>query len=1177
MSGSHHRFAAALALGVALFRAEPALAQGVTGQLAGQVVDATGGVVPGASITIANTGTRNTRNTFTGPDGAVVFVDLLAGSYDLTVTLDGFKTLEQKGIAVAATERATVRRFVLEIGAVDETITVKHGVQLVQTATGARQGLVTREQIETIQLKGRDVLGTLTLLPGVIDTNTREAPSWNLLSGLQINGRGSFNLTYDGVNNKETESNFGNLASPALDSIAEVRVQTSNFQAEYGRTSGASITLTTRSGSKDFRGSAAFYKRDTALNGNEFLRKQQCQQGDKDFCKASMYRFDNYAWTLGGPVLVPGTGFNAGRNRLFFFWSQDILERTDPGNLIQRRMPTAKERVGDFSETYDTQGRLINIRDPSVSGNCSTTSPMGTPPGPACFPGNVVPADRIDPTGQAILNLLPLPNATDPTGNNQYNYTFQMVNDWPRDDQVLRLDWNAGPRTTVYGRVQWGYENRSGLSAPFGFTGFFPRMASRFETQAVSYVNTLLHTINPTTFLEATAGVNWQYQHASPLDQAALDANTRGLVLPTFPAFLPEGNPLDLLPNASFTGGIPALYAPIIMYERRFPFAGYMTLWNVSSSLTKIHGPHTLKTGIFVERAARPVTRRSAYNGTVSFNVDTSHPFNTNMGYANALLGTVTSYQKADKRPLGDAQFVITEFYAQDNWRVGRRLTLDAGVRFHYMTPTKSAGDQVAQFEPARFDAAVAPLLFQPISTPEGRRALNPLTQEVLLAGYIGRLVPDSGETFTGTQLYDGTAHRRSPFRVAPRVGFAWNVTGDGRSAIRGGFGVFYDRYGDNDMLELLEVPPLVRTYTVNQTTMPDLTRAPVTETPSAARRFEDFVPPVVYNWSLGAQRELGGHVVGDVAYVGNAARNQLMTREVNGRPYGYAYQPSSLDSTNVINNVVQPLPDDLLRPYRGYGSIAQREFTGYADYHSLQVLFTKRPSKDGLSAGAAYTYQMVNKTLGAIDPFLPDNHDRNYNSAGRRPHTLTFHYAYRVPGPPASTPGAVKVILQGWQVSGVTSMLSGMQGGFSYTYSAPAGALTGNGSIGGGPNRPRVVCDPHLPRVERTYDRQFRTECIAAPTDPYNFGTARGDEFHGPGFVNWDISAFKHIPLGGPRQLQLRVELYNAFNTKQWTGVNTTATFNYTTAAQTNRAFGSLTGATNSARRIQLAARFTF
>ena len=147
--------------------------------------------------------------------------------------------------------------------------------------------------------------------------------------------------------------------------------------------------------------------------------------------------------------------------------------------------------------------------------------------GPGCFPGNVIPADRIDPTGRALLNLFPLPNATDPSGANQYNYTYQMVTDWPRNDQVLRVDWNVGPRTTVYGRLQFGYENREGRVAPFGFTGGWPQMASKFETEAVGYVTTLLHTVNPTTFLEATAGVNWGHQWASPFNQAALDANNR--------------------------------------------------------------------------------------------------------------------------------------------------------------------------------------------------------------------------------------------------------------------------------------------------------------------------------------------------------------------------------------------------------------------------------------------------------------------------------------------------------------------------------------------------------------------------------------------------------------------------------------------------------------------------
>src|SRR5262245_1144087 len=268
------------------------------------------------------------------------------------------------------------------------------------------------------------------------------------MRGLSINGRsGGFNFFYATITNKDMAPNSGNYAAPALDSIAEVLVQTSNFQAEYGRSSGATVTVVTRSGSKDFHGSAAYYKRDDAWNGNEFARRRACGLGVTAQCKPPDYTFDNGAWTLGGPVLLPGTSFNRGRNKLFFFFSQDILSRTDPGNLNERRMPTQLERNGDFSQSTDNQGRLLFIRDPQLAGNCNVTTG-----GPACFPGNVIPANRINPTAQRLLNLFPLPTTAPNAAFN--NYTFQTVQDWPRNDQVLRMDYNIAQNTTMYGRLQ---------------------------------------------------------------------------------------------------------------------------------------------------------------------------------------------------------------------------------------------------------------------------------------------------------------------------------------------------------------------------------------------------------------------------------------------------------------------------------------------------------------------------------------------------------------------------------------------------------------------------------------------------------------------------------------------------------------------------------------------------
>jgi hypothetical protein len=1155
-----------------------ARAQGLTGQISGTVTDSGGGVLPGASVVVKNAGTSSTRETVTGTDGSFVFPDLLAGRYDITVTVSGFKTYEQRGISLASTERLALRAIALEVGGVAETVTVQAEAVQVQTSTAARSGLITRDNIEDIALKGRDFAGMLKLLPGVIDTSAREAPGWGSMGGLSINGRGGgFNFSYDGVTNKDTGSNSGNYAAPALDSIAEVRVQTSNFQAEYGRSSGATITVITRSGSKDFRGSAAYYKRDDSWNGNEFNRREACKAGQVASCKPPLYTFDNEAWTLGGPVLIPGTSFNKGRNKLFFFFSQDILQRTDPGNLNNRRMPTALERRGDFSQTVDTQGRRIWIRDPLLSGSCSTTTG-----GPACFADNVIPANRINSTAQALLNLFPQPTqAQDANGN---NYTFQTVQDWPRNDQVLRVDYNIAPRTTAYGRVQWGYEKRAGGVSFLGSGGGWPQQPSKYEIDTVSYVNTLLHTFNQSTFAEMTVGVNWAHQYTSALDAAARDLNDSTIHLPSWRQFFPQANPDHLLPNATFTGGIPGTLATF-QSDNRWPFFGFNTLFNISGNITKVKGAHNMKTGLFVERTTRPAQRASTYNGTLSFNSDGSNPLNTNVGFANALLGAVSQYQESNGHPDAHGLFMNTEFYVQDNWRVKRNFTIDAGVRFYYITPTQSHGDQVAQFEPDQFNPAQAPLLFTPALSGTTRVARNPRTGANFPLVYLGRLVPDSGNFTNGMVVYEDTTQQRNPFKVAPRIGFAWDVTGDGKTAIRGGAGTFYDRYNDDNILDLVELPPLLQTFTTNYTTIPELLASPLTATTTAVRLIDEFNPPTVHNWSLGIQRDIGWQLIADIAYVGNAARSQRVDRPINGRPYGYTYQASSLDPTNVNGGIVQPLPDDFLRPYRGYGSITRREFSGYSDYHSMQFSVNRRRSSDGLSVGAAYTYQITNKNLRAIDPFVTDNRARNYNSGstnntGRRPHTLVINYSYEVPNLSRKWNNIItKAIFDNWQFSGITSILSGTYTGLAYSYSnVPTGTLSGTGSINGGASRPNLTCDPNISRGDRTFERQFDVSCVAPPTDQFRLGTSNDDEYLGPGFMNWDISAFKNIPLGGTRRLQLRVELYNAFNTNQWTGVNTTANFDFRTGALTNAStFGRLNGNTQSARRVQLGARFVF
>jgi hypothetical protein len=1013
--------------------------------------------------------------------------------------------------------------------------------------------LISQRQIEDTGLKGRDFMGVLKTLPGVVDTSGRDAPGWGSVGGLSINGRTSFNFSYDGVTNKDTGSNSGNWSAPGLDSIGEIRVQTSNFQAEYGRSSGATITVVTKSGTRDWHGSGAFYKRDESLNANEWARNRQN-------LPKPIYRYDNTAWTFGGPVLLPGTDFNRGRDKLFFFWSQDLLPRTDPGALNPRTMPTALERKGDFSQTFDSQGRLINIRDPLASGTCNVVTG-----GPACFPGNVIPANRIDAVGQSILSLMPLPNATDPTGARQYNYTYQTAIDHPRSDQVLRVDWNAARNTTFYSRVQFGYEAfKGGVYALLGSTGGWPQFPVKYAMPTFGIVNTLLHTWNATTFSEFTFGVNHATQDVDALTPDALTQNQRANVLNNLPQFFPAANPMNVVPNASFAGTNAPPNVPSIGVVNRFYFKAHENIYNVSSNLTKVAGRHNLKTGIFLERTLRPATRASSFNGTFSFNGDNANPFNTNYGFANALTGAVTQYTESTASPYAHGAFTNVEFFVQDNWRLKPKFTIDAGVRFYYIGPTVSRGDKVGNFDPTQWNPAKAPQLYQPARVNGTRGARNPVNGETLPAVFIGRLVPNSGDVSNGMVVTDEKIWPSSGVLPAPRVGFAWDVSGDGHTAVRGGFGVFYDRYQDDEILQGIEQPPLLNTYTTNYTTIAALFSSPLTQTPQSVRSLGEYKTPTVYNWSIGVQRALPWRFTADVAYVGNHAFNQLVSRELNGLTYGTTFQQQYLDPTN--NN--QPLPSDLIRPYQGFAGITQREFTGYGDYHAIQVGLNRRPS-ERLAFGVSYTGSIA-RNLTAIDPFVQDNTLRNYTLNGSRPHNVTINYSYRIPGAEGS--GVLRAVTDGWQIGGITSILSGAHQGFGLSLT---GVSNVNGSVGGPGSRVDILCDPNLPRGERTLLRQFKTECVGPPSDTNRIGNSTSDEYIGPGYINHDFFLFKNFALPSNRNLQFRCELYNALNSMQVSGVNTTATFD-STGKQTNAAFGQVTSARDS-RRIQLALRFTF
>jgi hypothetical protein len=1194
----------------------PVSAQGLTGQIGGTIVDRQDAAVPGATVTVRNVATQLTRDAVTDAEGRFVITNVVAGDYDVTVTLAGFKTHEQKGVRVNATERVALPPIALEVGGVTEILTVTAQAALVQiqSQSGERSATIQREQIESTQLRGRDFLGLLQAMPGVVDTSARNAPGWNSFLGVEINGLNQtfMNLQYDGVTNKDTGFGAANYVAPSLDSIGEVRVQASNYQAEYGRAGGANIIVVTRSGTSQFHGSAAYFKRHERFNANAFDRTQTCtsaraQGQTSPLCSPARYRYDNTAFTLGGPVLLPRSGFNRGRDTLFFFYSLDLLPRSDPF-LLNSTMPSARERNGDFSQTFNNAGVLRYIRDPRTGLPCN----VNTGAGGGCFASNVIPQELISPIGRQMLNMFPLPDPLlvgNPTTGGQYNYQFAGETERNRTDEVLRVDWNVRRGTTFYSRLQWGKEvNARGFSSGPGFSlinvANFPLVQNSFDIDTVGSVNTLVHTFSPSTVFEGIVGLSWAKQQVYQLTGADRDAVDYTNVLPAHVPLFAGVNALNVLPDMTFGGANALPNTPNIAFENRYPFYATNPLHNFSANLTHVRGGHNMKAGFTFERTARPARRSTDFNGVYSFNGNAANPLDANLGWANALLGNLDSYRESNVAPFAEGRFNQLEFYVQDNWRATQRVTIDAGIRFVHMGPAYLKDQQLAYFDPAAWNRSSAPVLFQPTCSNNvfpcaaaNRLARNPLTGQILPATWIGAIVPNTGNIANGSVLIDGHppqygAPGPGGLLPSPRVGFAWDIFGDGRTALRGGFGTTYQRYGDDDILALIQQAPLQRDVNLEWTTIAGRLSTTPRDTPLGAQALsDDYKPQVVQSWSVELQRELPFGIRGDVAYVGNRLMNQQVNVPINNIDPAQLLNPRADQIDPTTGNL---LPLNFIRPYIGRDTINVRTWIPehFQAYHAIQVGVSKRLSR-GIAFNVSYTGAMRTQyDAWTFYRSAEENRTRHQSNAGNRPHDLKLAYNVLIPdGSGAFGDHLIaRGIFNGWQVSGITTLRSGTRGGFTFAFEGtPANAATLIGSLNNnvGQLRPFITCDPNLPRSERTFTRQFRTECIR-PAGPvtnasdvfFEGGAGEGtlDAWTTLGYINHDLTLFKNVRLGDGRNLQLRAEVYNLLNTDQFQNVDTTAVFNFQTGQQTDANFGRVTGARAGAERIvQLGVRFSF
>ncbi|PYQ71060.1 MAG: hypothetical protein DMG04_22495 [Acidobacteria bacterium] len=1145
-------------------------AQSVSGSVSGTVVDQTRQVLPGATVTLLNEQTGDRRAIQTSDVGAFVFPAVQPGVYTVRIELSGFSPFERKNTVVPANEQLSIGAVQLNVGSLSETVTLTAQGTIVQTASSDRSALITSNQLEMVADRGRDVVSLLRILPGVAYSTPTDAPGGNFgTTTPNINGnRATWNtMTVDGVVGNDMGSPQVFSSSINFDAIGEVQVELNNYRAEYGRNGGPVVNIVTKSGTKTFKGSAYWYKRNERLNANDFFN-------NRNAVAKPLYRYDTAGATIGGPVPIPKV--SSSRDKLFFFYSFDGMKSLNPRPLQQVTVPTAAERAGDFSQSLDQNGRLIVVRDPL------TAQP---------FAGNIVPSSRINRNGQALLGLFPLPNALDPNVTKRaYNYNFQESLDVPKRQNVVRLDYHPSSKDAFYGRVSTWYGDNKGYNVAAGGAAWGLVKLHYLFTDDSGVFN-YTRVVSNTIVNEASVSVHHSTENGPPLSDSELGRIQKNQIGFGLGQLFPSINPLGIIPQVAFGSAIPNVAN--VTYDGRTPLTGDDRLFSVNDTLTMARGKHTLKLGAYVEHARNEEGPTATFAGRFDFSRDTNNAADTGYPYANALLGQFTNYTESTTRPGGGGLANTFEFFAQDTWRTTQKLTFDYGVRFAGYTHWVHESGGASAFSLERYDASKAPRLYVPALVNGVRLGRDPATGATVPAVLIGAFVPGTGDLNNGIVLatdssYPSGFKNRPPILPEPRVGFAYDINGDGKTAVRGSLGIFHNtRMSGNVNWQATRNPPLQLNPQIFYGTMDTLLQSSGFNFPSDAQGFErETRTPTLYSYSLGVQRNVGWGTVVDAAYVGSQSRNLLQTQNLNIVPYGARFAAQNQDPTRPGS----PLPDNFFRPDPGYANVWFFENTGKADYNALQIQANRRFS-EGLQFGAAYTFSRSrdftsNSETGTGANMqvatYQDPATWNYGlSSYDQPHVAVINYTWDLPKASARWNNAVaRALLDNWQISGLTTFASGNPVNVTFT-TTDAADITGGGDTirytqaPAGSGVPLLIGDPNLPSDQRSLLAWFNTSAFARPARG-NAGTSPKDVVRGPGINNSDITLFKNIPLAsGQRRLQLRWEIYNVFNHTQFSTVDSAARFD-PQGNQVNARFGQVI-TTRAPRVMQVAARVVF
>jgi Carboxypeptidase regulatory-like domain len=1090
--------------------------QELAGTFSGTVTDTSGAVIAHATITITLNGVGGiSRVVESNEAGNYTATNLPAGTYTITVSDPKFERFTDQNVVLNVAQKRTVNAE-LRVGTESQTVTVEDSPVAVDTESSSQAGTISGMQLRELELVNRNFQQLVTLQPGVVNLLS-DQPGFgglNSTSSISVNGARTTanNWSVDGADINDSGSNSTLLNIPSVDAIQEFTLERSSYDASFGRSGGGQVLVATRSGSNAFHGAVYEFVRTANTDANSYFNNLNGLPRAPD-------HYNNFGFTLGGPLYIPRV-YNTGKNKTFFFWSEEWRKITSP-TTNNVAAPTAAELAGTFYESPTQYAATVAAVGAGCVSSYNATTGVAVA-NPSCYSANA----KVYLT--QIFSKFP---ANYTTINPQTGFTagssitsYSALNNFRQD--LVRVDHYFNDKLHFFAR---GMEDFAPSNLPTGLWGGanYPGVVNvAINAPGYNVVGNLTWTISPKLVNE----VEFAYSQGT-INGALSGVASSPSVLASLTNQQAYSDPYGRIPSvtildSSVTG----------VSQGSAPYKERNLDRNLFDNFTATLGNHTLHAGITFQQMLK---NEDGGGGNPNFQFST---------WGDFLLGNVALYTQSSRDIVPDLQFWNTEAYVQDDWKATHRLTVNFGLRWTRFPAPGDVNNTLTNFDPLTYKATAAPALDSTGNFVPGQ-AFTPAT-------YANGLIFPQGSACSAAQAislqvtcspYGSTVNPNYNWNFGPRVGFAYTPYGDGKTVLRGGFGVFFDRTLNGIWEQnAFSDPPLVQTTTIANASFDNPLKvgsaAPPNLAPNALTTTGSptFKVPSYAAFNLSVQQQLASTTVLEIAYVGSVSRHLLGELDLN--------MPTLATRTENPNS-----PLNNIRPYLGYSDFHTRLPIFTANYNSLQVSLNHRTTRD-LTLGIAYTWS-ENLSDQANDRGTANTYTYNPKldygrSALNQPQIFIANFVYKEPFF-LQQHGLTGHLLGGWELSGITTFNSG----FSLTTSQvpdPFGCIsdssTANGCAAGtypgglgiqGPNydiypRPDQTSPVHM---SKTRTQWFSTNSFT--TAQGHFGSAGVGNFLSPGMERIDLGLMKSFKIGERSNLQLRAEAFNALNHTNFVGPN--------------------------------------